>query len=148
MTANDTVEILEAAVDPAQQAAHRILVAEDDATLRRLTADMLTTVGHTVDAAKDGAAAWDALQRCRYDLLITDQQMPLLTGVQLVQRLDEAEMVVPVILVSGMIPTEELAAHPWLKIDAMLLKPYTAETLLWTVEKALQTPAARRHTTA
>ncbi len=106
---------------------------------------MLTTVGHAVDAVKDGAAAWEALQRRRYDLLITDQQMPLLTGVELVQRLDEAEMVVPVILVSGMIPTEELAAHPRLKIEAMLLKPYTAETFLWTVEKVLHPSAARRY---
>jgi CheY-like chemotaxis protein len=74
----------------------------------------------------------------RYDLLITDNHMPKLTGLQLLLKIRSARMTIPVILVSGMMPTAELARHPQLQIEATLLKPYTAETFLWTVENVFR----------
>ena len=46
-------------------------------------------------------------------------------------------MALPVILISGTIPTKELSQHPWLQIDGTLLKPYTPDELLASVEKVL-----------
>ena len=115
----------------------RILVAEDDDDIRRLNTEVLAGSGYKVDAAADGAVAWDTLQLSRYDLLVTDYSMPGMSGVELLKKLHAVRMALPVILVSGTIPMEKLKRHPWLQIDATLLKPYTPDELLATVRKVL-----------
>jgi two-component system sensor histidine kinase and response regulator WspE len=116
----------------------RILVVEDDDEIRRLNAEVLMHSGYKVDTAVDGAVAWDALQLNTYDLLVTDHNMPKLSGVELLKKLHADRMALPVILVSGTIPTEKLKRHPWLQIQATLLKPFTADELLGTVRKVLR----------
>lgn len=116
---------------------HRILVAEDDEDTRRLNIEVLAGSGYKVDAAADGAIAWDVLQFTGYDLLVTDYNMPRMSGIELLKKLRAAHMVLPVILVSGTMPTEKLKRHPWLQIDGKLLKPYTPGELLATVRKVL-----------
>lgn len=116
---------------------HRILVAEDDDDIRRLNAEVLFHSGYKVDAAADGAVAWDTLQLNHYHLLVTDYHMPRMSGVELLLKLHAARKALPVILVSGTIPMEKLKRHPWLQIDATLLKPYTPDELLATVKKVL-----------
>jgi CheY-like chemotaxis protein len=64
----------------------RILVVDDDSDLRLLYAEVLARPGYHVDAAKDGAAGWEALQVNNYNLLITEHSLPKLTGVDLVKR--------------------------------------------------------------
>jgi DNA-binding NtrC family response regulator len=115
-----------------------LLVVDDDADIRQLTAEALTSVGHQVDTAEDGAAGWTALQANRYDLLITDHNMPKVSGVELLRKLRAAHMALPAILISGAMPTEELNRNPRLQIEATLLKPYTVEKLLGTVAEVLQ----------
>lgn len=115
----------------------RILVVDDDAMIRRLNTEVLSCHGYQVDAAEDGANAWDAIQENNYDLLVTDHQMPKVTGVDLLKKLHAARLALPVILATGTFPHDELAAHPWLQIDAALLKPYTVGELLTTVKNVL-----------
>jgi len=115
----------------------RILVVEDDRDVRQLNTEVLSRSGYEVDAAEDGAAAWQALNTDSYDLLITDHNMPKLTGVELLQKLRAARLALPAILVSGAMPMEELNRHPELQIEAKLLKPFTADELLGTVKEVL-----------
>jgi two-component system, cell cycle response regulator CpdR len=63
----------------------RILVAEDDATVRELVVRSLTEDGHTLTVAADGVAALDALNRHHgeFDLLLTDVKMPVMDGIAL-----------------------------------------------------------------
>lgn len=122
---------------PSRDPRKRILVVDDDEDIRRLDTEALAGAGYKVDAATDGAVAWDALQLSHYDLLVTDYNMPRMSGVELLLKLHAAHIALPVILVSGIIPMEKLKRHPWLQIDATLLKPYTPEELLATVEKVL-----------
>lgn len=117
----------------------RILVAEDEGVIRRLNAVVLTDSGYKVDTAGDGAVAWEAIQLNSYDLLITDNKMPEMSGMDLLKRLHAARMALPVIMVSGTMPTEELTLQPWLKIAAALLKPYEVDELLATVRNVLHT---------
>lgn len=117
--------------------AQRILLVDDDALVRQLSASTLLDSGYQVDVVEDGAAAWESLQNKCYDLLLTDHDMPKITGVELVQKLWSARMALPVILVSGALPTEELEQHPWLKFSAVLAKPFSTEALLATVKAAL-----------
>ena len=117
---------------------HRILVAEDDREIRQGNAMVLTYAGYAVDIAVDGAAAWEALYTKRYDLLITDNNMPKLTGVELVRKLHSARMVLPVIMATGRLPTEVVAQDPSLQLAAVLPKPFSIDELLDTVRAVLR----------
>jgi DNA-binding response OmpR family regulator len=117
---------------------HRILLADDDIYILELNTGVLIRSGYDVDTAADGVDAWQALKTRRYDLLITDNKMPRMTGLELIKKLRSEEMNLPVILVSGTMPTEELISHSWLQIDATLPKPFTFTELLDTVKKALR----------
>lgn len=116
----------------------RILVVEDDPDILLLNKEVLLDCGYLVDAAKDGAAAWEALQLAKYDLVVTDYNMPRLTGVQLIEKIHAAEMSLPVIMATGALPVWEFALHPELQPTAVLLKPYTIAELAATVKEVLQ----------
>lgn len=119
----------------------RILVVEDDEDICQLNAQVLVQLGCRVDTAADGAAAWAALQRTRYDLLVTDNNMPKMTGVELLHQLHAARLAVPVIMATGVWPREEFDRAPWIQPAAVLLKPYTIAELLSAVKEALRLTA-------
>ncbi len=132
-----TVEPASAPLPPKTDSRHRILVAEDDGEIRRLNTEVLIHSGYEVDAAEDGDAAWNNLQANRYDLLVTDNDMPKVSGIELIKKLHADQIALPVIMATGRIPTEEFARYPWLTPAATLLKPYTIDELLITVKVVL-----------
>ena len=117
---------------------HHILMVDDDKSIRQFCAQALVDHGYRVDTAEDGAAAWDALQINDYNLLITDHGMPKVTGVELLQKLYDAHLALPVIMATGTLPEAEFTQCPWLLPDATLLKPYTTAELLETVKEVLR----------
>jgi len=122
----------------------RILVVDDDIFIRQLSTQALKLSGYHVDAARDGAIAWHVLNTSSYDLLITDHSMPQVSGFALLKKLRSVRIMLPVILVSGAIPVEELDRHPWLRLAGTLLKPFTGDELLRTVEKVLRATDSAR----
>ena len=116
----------------------RILVADDDPHICRLNTEVLIRHGYEVNAVADGAAAWEALNTDRYNLLITDHDMPKMSGVELLRKLRATRMALPVIMATGTLPTQEFARYPWLQPTATLLKPYTIVELLGTVKEVLR----------
>jgi DNA-binding NtrC family response regulator len=117
---------------------HRILVADDATEIRQLMTVVLARSGYCVEAAEDGAIAWAALQAEPYDLLITDHNMPKVTGVELVKNLRSVSMALPVVMVTGTVPSHELAQNPSLQLAATLAKPFDVAELLDTVEHVLR----------
>ena len=115
----------------------RILVVEDNYAVRRFSTELLKDSGYEVDAAEDGEAAWDALQLNGYNLLITENKMPKVSGVDLLRKMFAAQMTLPVIMVSATMPTDELKQQPWLHVEASLSKSYAVEELLATVRNVL-----------
>ncbi|MCL4789621.1 MAG: response regulator [Verrucomicrobia bacterium] len=116
----------------------RILVADDEPAIRQLSTEVRIHSGYEVDTAEDVAAAWEALNIGYYDLMITDQNMPKLTGVELLKKLRAARMALPVILATGKLPKAEFVQYPWLQPAATLLKPFTIAELLRTVKEVLR----------
>jgi DNA-binding response OmpR family regulator len=146
---NDTAALqCEKSVDTDSQhranPAPRILVAEDEDVLRRLIANSLIEFGYDVDGAEDGAVAWEALQTKHYDLVITDNSMPKVTGIALVKMLRDRDATLPVVMVSGVKPSDDPSWHPSLGISAFLEKPFALGALRETVERVLRAavPAA------
>lgn len=115
----------------------RVLVVDDEPTIRRLNAKMLLDAGYNVDAVEDGAVAWDALQVKKYDLLITDNNMPKVSGVELIEKVRAAGMSLPVIMATGALPNEGFSRQGRLRPAATLLKPYTLAEFLGTVATVL-----------
>jgi DNA-binding response OmpR family regulator len=113
-------------------------MVDDDKSVRHFCVQALFAAGYRVHAAEDGAAAWDALQINSYHLLITDHGMPRVTGVELLKKLHDAHLALPVIMATGTIPEAEFARCPWLLPDATLLKPYTIAELLEIVKEVLR----------
>ena len=117
----------------------RILVVEDDLSILHISTTVLTRSGYKVDAAADGAEAWKALKSGTYDLMITDNNMPKVSGMELIKKVRAAHMALPVIMATGMVPEEELARAPWLQPQATLIKPYSTRELVNTVKLVLKT---------
>ena len=112
-----------------------VLCADDDPALRFTVAKLLTRAGYEVTTVKDGAEAWEALQVERFDLLITDQEMPRLDGLGLVAKARLHGLRLPAILVTGSF--EALAQADYPRFTAALLKPCSGNQLLKAVEHAL-----------
>ena len=115
----------------------RILVVEGDPFLRHLCAEVLIRHGYEVNAAEDGAAAWEELQAINYHLLITDFDLPKMNGIGLIKKLRAARLALPVVIVAGRLPTHKLALNPALQPVATLLKPFAIDALLDTVKIVL-----------
>jgi DNA-binding response OmpR family regulator len=111
----------------------RILFVDDEPSIRNLSAKALVRAGYDVDVAEDGATAWGLLQSRRFDLLVTDCNMPRLSGLELLKVLRPAQPTLPVIMISGLVPTEELTRDPLIRPTAILLKPFEMVELLEAV---------------
>ena len=117
---------------------HRILVVDDDRDIRQLCVDALIGSGYRVDTAEDAVAGWQLLRANSYDLLLTDNNMPMVSGIELIAKLRSTHMDIPVVLASGAIPTAEIDRNPSLQLATTLLKPFTIDELLDTVENVLR----------
>ncbi len=84
------------------QGKRRILVVEDSITVRELERSLLAAEGYDVEVAVDGQDGWNALRSSQYDLLVTDVDMPRMTGLELVERVraDVRLRKLPIVMVS------------------------------------------------
>lgn len=115
----------------------RILVVDDEPYILNICARVLISNGYHVDVAEDGAVAWRVLHAGSYDLMITDNEMPNVTGVELLKKLCTARMALPIIMATGLFPRDEFERSPWLQPTALLLKPYSVNDLIGTVKEVL-----------
>ena len=121
-----------------------VLVVDDDKDSRQHSLEVLTRSGYEVAGAIDGAAGWEALQTFDYDLVVTDNLMPRMTGVEMIAKLRASSMNVPVIMATGQLPVFEFARRPWLKPDVALQRPFTNDDLLAAVKRILGPGAGRQ----
>jgi DNA-binding response OmpR family regulator len=130
-------------IDPAEPAPH-ILVVDDDPSVRYVVTALLQRAGFRVTEAEDGEAAWEALQATSFDLLVTDHNMPRLTGLDLLRRIRAKAMVLPTLLISAAIPWDEADLPRLLEPGAVLSKPFSLAGLLACVHPLLAESPARR----
>jgi two-component system chemotaxis response regulator CheY len=109
----------------------RILVADDSTTVRHLISVMLSRyyVCDITEAA-DGADAWSKLAAGKFDLLVTDVNMPRMTGLALVQKLrEEAKNSIPVIIVTTKGAERDQKKGLAVGADAYITKPVNGNLL-------------------
>ncbi len=117
----------------------RILLAEDEESLRELVARALTMDGHEVVQNPDGAAALEALARDggSYDLLLTDIRMPVMDGIALALSAARDYPALPILLMTGYADQRERASNLQLLIHDVITKPFTLATICGAVRDAL-----------
>jgi PAS domain S-box-containing protein len=128
----------QAEVLPVKREGVTLLLAEDDAIMRKLTRKMLEEHGYKVLEASDGEAALHVISRnsTRIDLILTDVVMKGMNGPELVLRLMDSHPEMKVVYMSGY--TGELVAHQGLQSGIRLLeKPFTRSALLKIIDEAL-----------
>lgn len=115
-----------------------ILIADDDETFLQSTADLLRREEYVCDCASDAGAVIEILRLARYDLLITDINMPGNTGLELIKNLPENAEGMPVILVTGnhLINTEIQSLQP--PVVACMRKPLDFDKLLAQVRISME----------
>ena len=121
----------------------RILVAEDEVSVRALVMRALTQDGHEVVATDDGAAALEVLQRehGRFDLLLTDIKMPVMDGLELALAIARDFPELPIVLMTGYADQRERASGLDALICDVIAKPFTLAELRLSIAAALAKPA-------
>ncbi len=109
----------------------RILIAEDDRITRASLARQLGNWGHAVTAAEDGQLAWERFQTGGFDIVITDWEMPRLTGVEFVQRIRQAaaSTYVYVIMLTSRSDKSDIVRGIETGADDFVSKPFDREEL-------------------
>jgi DNA-binding NtrC family response regulator len=116
----------------------RLLVADDEEPQRRALSGILERAGYEVTTTPDGQAALAALEGRSFDLLLTDQRMPVLDGLELLERVRRTAPDLPVVLMTAFGSVS--SAVEAIKRGAIdyLTKPFDREELLIVVDKAIR----------
>ncbi len=122
----------------------RILIAEDEETLRALCARGLTMEGHEVKTACDGGEALDILtsEQGKFDLLLTDVRMPMMDGIALALATARDFPKLTILMMTGYADQRERAHNLEALIHDVIAKPFTLATLREAVNGALAAHAA------
>jgi CheY-like chemotaxis protein len=111
-----------------------VLLVDDDPLVLASTTPMLEDLGHSVLAASSGQQALEILRAgAKVDLVVTDQAMPGMTGLQLASQLQQLHPKVPLLLISGYADHSELSAAGFL----LLYKPFSQNALEAAVQSSL-----------
>jgi DNA-binding response OmpR family regulator len=123
--------------------AKRILVADDESHILNVVSLKLSNAGYTVVTASDGQEAFDMATAERPDLIITDYHMPLLSGLELCQKLRQAAETagIPTIMLTARGYGLEPADMEQNGISRLVSKPFSPRQLLATVNEMLDPTA-------
>ena len=110
----------------------KVLVVDDFATMRRIVKNILVQLGFkNIVEADDGTSALEVLQKEKIDLIISDWNMPKMTGLDLLKtvRADSKLAATPFIMVTAEAQQDNIIAAVKAKVSQYIVKPFTADTL-------------------
>jgi excisionase family DNA binding protein len=115
----------------------RILVVDDEASIRDLLAKTLALAEYDVDVAPDGRSALERLRTLPYDLLITDLKMPGIDGLAVIREGRRYRPDIPVIIITGFSTEASAIEAINLGVSGYLIKPFRVPKVLAAAAKAL-----------
>ena len=117
----------------------KVLVVDDEIHIVHVVAIKLRNNGYEVITAQDGAEAFDLVLSEKPDIVVTDYQMPVMTGVELVRKLRQCEQTkdIPVIMLTARSFAIEDDQKEKLNISEFLSKPFSPRELLRSIEDIL-----------
>ncbi|MDD3835072.1 MAG: response regulator transcription factor [Sulfurimonas sp.] len=115
----------------------RILLLEDEYSLRISIEEFLTDIGYEVDGFMDGLEAYDAIYEKAYDILLLDVNVPSLTGFELLKRLREDNKKIPAIFLTSMSNLDAVKKGYKTGCCDYIRKPFDLEELELRIDQAL-----------
>jgi two-component system chemotaxis response regulator CheY len=119
----------------------KILIVDDFSTMRRIIKNLLRDLGfnNTLEA-DDGNTGLPMLQSGNFDFLVTDWNMPGMTGIELLRavRADERLKDLPVLMVTAEAKKEQIVMAAQEGVNGYIVKPFTAQTLKEKIEKIFE----------
>lgn len=119
----------------------KILIVDDFSTMRRIVKNLLADLGYTNTAeADDGKTAWPMLQAGGFDFVVTDWNMPGMTGIDLLRaiRADDKLKALPVLMVTAEAQRDQIIDAAKAGVNGYIIKPFTAVTLKEKLDKIFQ----------
>jgi CheY-like chemotaxis protein len=116
----------------------RILVADDQESMRLIVAGLLREKGHEISLAEDGLQAYQLFQQKPFDLIVADVNMPRLNGLEFLAKVKTEKPGTKVVFVTGMLEETVRIGSEKLGLDGLILKPFDKTAALQVIEKALK----------
>ena len=119
----------------------KFLVVDDFETMRRIIRALLREIGYAlIDEAEDGAVALAMLNKARYDFVISDLNMPVMDGFELLSQIKQSDTLkhLPVLLVTAEARKQDIVRAAQQGAAGYIVKPFTRATLEEKVAKILQ----------
>ncbi|MCK9236733.1 MAG: chemotaxis response regulator CheY [Thiopseudomonas sp.] len=119
----------------------KILIVDDFSTMRRIIKNLLRDLGFTNTAeADDGATALPMLNSGGFDFLVTDWNMPIMSGLDLLKavRADEKLKHLPVLMVTAEAKRDQIIEAAQAGVNGYVVKPFTAQALKDKIEKIFE----------
>jgi two-component system chemotaxis response regulator CheY len=116
----------------------RVLVVDDFSTMRRIVKNILRQLGFSnIVEADDGTSAWEVLNREKIDFIVSDWNMPQMTGIELLRRVRASEQhaETPFLMVTAEAQQENIIEAVQAKVSNYIVKPFTAETMKQKIDK-------------
>lgn len=119
----------------------QILVVDDFSTMRRIIKNQLRELGFSnIREAEDGAAAFQVLESAKIDFVVTDWNMPVVTGLDLLKKIraDDRFKQLPVLMVTAEAKREQIIEAAQSGVNGYVVKPFTPKTLQEKIEKIFE----------
>jgi len=119
----------------------KILIVDDFSTMRRIVKNLLRDLGYNnTQEADDGQTALPVLQSTSFDFLITDWNMPGMTGIDLLKavRADPKLANLPVLMVTAEAKKDQIVEAAQAGVNGYIVKPFTAVTLKEKIDKIFE----------
>ncbi len=116
----------------------RVLVVDDFSTMRRIIKNILRQLGlNNVVEADDGTTGWDVLNKDKIDFIISDWNMPQMTGIEFLRKVRASEEFadLPFLMVTAEAQQENIIEAVQAKVSNYIVKPFTAEVMKQKIDK-------------
>ena len=116
----------------------RVLVVDYFSTMRRIVKNILRQLGfNNVVEADDGTTAWEVLNKDNINFIVSDWNMPKMTGIELLRKVRASEEFadIPFLMVTAEAQQENIIEAVQAKVSNYIVKPFTAETMKQKIDK-------------
>lgn len=116
----------------------RVLVVDDFSTMRRIIRNILRQLGfNNVVEADDGTSAWEVVNREKIDFIVSDWNMPNMTGIDFLRKVRASEQhgEIPFLMVTAEAQQENIIEAVQAKVSNYIVKPFTADTMKQKIDK-------------
>ena len=118
-----------------------ILVVEDNEKIRTLLCNILKNVGYkNLTEAENGQEAWDKLNNNRFDLVLTDWMMPVMSGIELLKKIRNSSTdfkKIPILMITASDSQDSVLEAAQNKVNGYIVKPFSVKTVVAKIEEVV-----------